>query len=69
LYTQAFSSNIKEIVKIKESFPGFLSKKVEEIHKVINEQRKEKPGINMMLQSQDLRVSQVKEPYIRVNTQ
>ena len=41
------STNVKEILKIKESFPELSSKKIEEIHKSIDEPRKEKPRINM----------------------
>lgn len=48
LYTQAFSFNIREIIKIKENFAELLCKKIKEIHKVINEPRKEKPRINII---------------------
>ena len=44
---QAFFSNIKEIIKIKENFPSLLSKTIKEVYKVINKLRKEKPRINM----------------------
>jgi len=47
LYVQAFSFNIKKIVKIKENFSSLSSKKIKELYKVINEPRKEKPRINM----------------------
>ena len=46
-YAQVFSFNIVEIVKIKENFPNLLSKKIEEVHKIISEPRKEKPRFNM----------------------
>jgi len=39
-YVQALSSNIKEILKIKENFPNLFSKKIKEIHKTINELEK-----------------------------
>ena len=48
LYTQAFSFNIREIIKIKENFPELLCKKIKEVHKFINEPRKEKPRINII---------------------
>jgi len=41
------STNIKEILKIKESFLKLSFKKIEEIHKIINEQKKEKLYINI----------------------
>ena len=47
LYTQALSSNIKEILKIKESFSQLSKKKVEEIHKNINNLSKLKSYISM----------------------
>jgi len=47
LYTQTFSLNIKEIVKIKENFPNLSTKKIEKVYKVINKTRKERPKINM----------------------
>ena len=40
-------SNIKEILKIKENFPSLSTKKIEEIHKTINEPRKDKLKFNM----------------------
>ena len=41
------SSNIKEILKIKENFPSLLSKKIKEVYRTINEPKKEKPKLNM----------------------
>jgi len=38
-YAQASSSNIKEILKIKDFFPQLSNKKVEEIHKTMNDTR------------------------------
>ena len=46
-YAQASKSN--DIVKIKENFPNLSSKKIKQIYKVINEQKKEKPKINIMM--------------------
>ena len=43
--------NIKEIVKIKENLPNLLTKKIEEVHKVINKTRKERPKINITFRS------------------
>ena len=40
-------SNIKEILKIKENFPSLSTKKIKEIHKTINEPRKDKLKVNM----------------------
>ena len=43
--------NIKEIVKIKENLLNILTKKIEEVYKVINKTRKERPKINMTFRS------------------
>ena len=48
LYVQASFSNVKEILKIKESFSNILSKKIKEIYKTINNPGKIKPRINMI---------------------
>jgi len=37
------SSNIKEILKIKETFPKLQAKKIENIQKIINGNDKSKP--------------------------
>ena len=47
LYAQASTSNIKNIVKIKKNFSNFLSKKVEEIHKVLSRSKENKPKLNI----------------------
>jgi len=47
LYAQAISGNIKEILKLKNNFPNLLSKKIEDIHRTINNSGKTKPHINM----------------------
>ena len=44
-------SNIKDIVKIKKSFPNLSAKKVEEIHKVLNRLKKDKPRLNIITKS------------------
>jgi len=49
LYVQ-ISSNIKKIIKIKENFPSLSFKKIKEVYKVINEPRKEKPKINIVME-------------------
>ena len=46
-YTQVSKENIKNIVKIKENFPKLSAQKVEKIHKVLNNTRKDKPRINI----------------------
>jgi len=46
-YTQVLFPNIKEILKIKDSFPNISSKKIEEIHNTINDPSKVKLRINM----------------------
>jgi len=44
---QASSLNIMEILKIKKSFPNISLKKIEEIHKTINNPGNLKLRINM----------------------
>lgn len=46
-YAQASSESVKEILKIKEIFSQLLSKKIEDVHKVINNPMKPKPYINI----------------------
>ena len=41
------TSNIKEILKIKETFPNLQTKKIENIQKFINNDSKLKPKLNM----------------------
>ena len=50
-YIQAsfLSSNIKEILKIKENFPNLQAKKIKNIQKVINNSGKPKLRINMTI--------------------
>ena len=47
-YVQASLTNIKDIVKIKEIFLNLSTKKIKEIQKVINEQKKKKPRFNII---------------------
>ena len=51
LYAQALASstNIKEILKIKETFPNLHARKIENIQKVINNNGKPKPKLNMTM--------------------
>ena len=46
-YTQVSSGSVKEILKLKNNFPNLLSKKIEDIHRIINDTDKTKPYINM----------------------
>jgi len=43
------SSNTKEILKIKETFPKLQAKKIENIQKIINGSNKSKPKQNMTM--------------------
>ena len=51
LYAQALASstNIKEILKIKETFPNLHARKIENIQKVINNNGNPKPKLNMTM--------------------
>ena len=42
-YIQVSSSNIQEILKLKKNFPKLSDKKIEEIHKIINNSNVSKP--------------------------
>ena len=46
-YAQASSANIRDILKLKENFPKLSDKKIEEIHKTVNNSNTAKPKINM----------------------
>jgi len=48
-FTQATSFNVSDILKLKESFPSLLAKKIEEIHKIINNTDKVKSHLNMTM--------------------
>jgi len=46
-YVQATSSNVSDILKLKENYPNLPVEKIENIHKVINDMDKTKPCIKM----------------------
>jgi len=48
LYVQASKINIKDIVRIKENFLSLSAKKVEEVYKILNDTKKNKPKFNMI---------------------
>jgi len=43
-----YSSNIEEILKIKENFPSLSSKKIKKVHRTIKKLRKDKTKLNMI---------------------
>ena len=47
LYAQATSSNILDILKLKNNFPNLLAKKIKEIQRIINNKNKMRPQLNM----------------------
>jgi len=47
-YAQASRTNIKDIIKIKDNFPKLSTKKIEEVHKVFNKFKKNKPRFNII---------------------
>ena len=49
LYAQATSSNISDILKLKDNFPNLLVKKIEEIQRIINNKDKVKPQLNITM--------------------
>ena len=49
LYAQATSSNVSDILKLKENFPSLLAKKIEGIHRIINNMDKVKPHLNITM--------------------
>jgi len=46
-YAQATGSNISEILKLKDKFPSLSAKKIESIQRIINNQDKMEPWLNM----------------------
>ena len=48
LYAQTTGSNIIDILKLKENYPSLSAKKIEDIHRIINNMNKVKPWLNMM---------------------
>ncbi len=51
LYAQTSRANIKNIIKIKDNFPKLSTKKIEEVHKVFNKFKKNKPRFNIMIKN------------------
>ena len=47
LYAQVAGSNVSNILKLKENYPNLLTKKIENIQKIINDLGKLKPCIKM----------------------
>jgi len=50
-YAQALKSTINNIIKIKDNFSNFSTKKIEEIHNALNKPKKNKSQLNMMTKS------------------
>ena len=48
LYAQVSKSYIKNIVKIKKNFPNLLTKKIKEVHKILNKLKKDKLELNII---------------------
>ena len=48
-FAQATSSNVSDILKLKEIFPSLLAKKIEGIHRIINNTDKVKSYLNMTM--------------------
>ena len=47
LYAQAVNLKITDILKFKEDYPNLPAKKIENIHRIINNASKSKPHIKM----------------------
>ena len=47
LYAQAVNLKITDILKLKEDYPNLPAKKIENIHRIINNASKSKPHIKM----------------------
>jgi len=50
-YVQATSSNVSDILKLKENFSSLPAKKIEEIHRIINNMDKVKSCLNIIMKS------------------
>ena len=50
-YAQASALKVDDILKLKENFPNLLAKKIENIHRMINDSGKIKPRINITTKS------------------
>jgi len=48
-YAQVTTGSVKDILKLKENFPNFSTKKIENIYKAINNTGKSKSHINMII--------------------
>lgn len=48
LYVQVSKNYIKDIVKIKKNFLNLSAKKIEEVHRILNNNKKNKPKINII---------------------
>jgi len=48
-YAQVTTGSVKDILKLKENFPNFSTKKIENIYKAINNISKSKSHINMII--------------------
>lgn len=48
MYAQALSTNIREVLKIKDNFLNLSNKKIEELYNSLNKSNKLKPYINIM---------------------
>ena len=64
-YAQATGSNVSEILKLKDNFPNLPIKKIEDIQRIINNQDKVKPHLNMT--TKGLSRKQVIIPMSKVN--
>ena len=65
LYAQATSSNILDILKLKNNFPNLLAKKIKEIQRIINNKNKMRPQLNMITKGPSKK--QVIVPMSKVN--
>jgi len=48
-YTQGTSSNVSNILKLKENYPSLLVKRIEDIYRIISNMDKNKPCIKMTI--------------------
>ena len=46
-YTQVANLKISDILKLKKDYPNLLAKKIENIHRIINDMDKTNPCIKM----------------------
>ena len=50
-YAQAVNPKVSDILKLKKNYPNLSAKKIENIHKIINNTDKTKPHIKMTTKS------------------